>query len=75
MNNELNLEELMEVNGGANKAHDYLVSIARKNGLFLERDKIDLAAVKRLLTTEDMAKLRLLALNRPLPEENNGALA
>ena len=75
MNNELNLDELMEVSGGKNLVHEYLLNIARKNDMFTEDHQIDLARVKRILTKEDMAKLSRLALNRPLPEDNSGALA
>ena len=69
MNNEINLNDLMEVNGGNNLVHEYLYKVARKNDLFLEEGGIDLAAVKKRLTSDEMRMLSRLAINRPTQED------
>ena len=69
MNNELNLTELKTVNGGGNLVHEYLTKVAKKNNLFIERGKIDIAAVKKILTPEAIRMLGRLALNRPTEED------
>ena len=69
MNNELNLDELMSVSGGKNLATEYIELYAKRNKLYLEDGTIDLKAVRRNLSSEEMKMLSRLAINRPTQED------
>ena len=59
-NNELNLDELMEINGGNNEAALYLSELAKKRSLVRDDGMIDLIALRESLTPVDLARIREL---------------
>lgn len=59
-NNELNLDELMEINGGNNEAALYLSELAKKRSLLLADGRIDTLALRESLTPVELARIREL---------------
>ena len=55
--NELNLEELFEVNGGQNAAAELLSEIAEERSCLYEDGTIGLASVRGKLTQEEFTRL------------------
>ena len=70
-NNELNLEELMAINGGQNEAAEYLSALAVERGAVLADGSADLALLPRVMNRDDLARLyeirnKLAPLRRPI---------
>ncbi|MCR5060608.1 MAG: hypothetical protein K6A80_06205 [Saccharofermentans sp.] len=80
-NNELNLDELMEINGGNNEAALYLEELAKKRSLVRNDGMIDLIALRKSLTPGELARITALRrilggelAFRPIERNNSRAL-
>lgn len=78
-NNELNLEELMGINGGVNDAVPLISKNAMRHNCFLANGNIDLNAVKESMNKEDLEELtrirnQLLAQQDLMPNANLGSV-
>ena len=64
---ELNIEELLEINGGQNDAAIYLTELAKSRKFELEDGTIDIIRLKDSLSSDDIKQIEILRrrLRRP----------